>query len=106
MRIQLRQAMISVAILGIVFSSGLCAYKQRVRAGIADYHTREARRYRPQFSATPCFFPRTYYEVWASYHSEMAAKYREASRHPWIAVGPDPPPPEQWPDWNEVERKQ
>ena len=30
------------------------------------------------------------------YHAAMFEKYRSAARSPWLAVGPDPPPPPFW----------
>lgn len=32
-------------------------------------------------------------DPWREYHAAMYEKYEFAARHPWLAVGPDPPEP-------------
>jgi hypothetical protein len=90
-RLTVRRMMILVVVVALaVWVAKLCwlsiVYLQRARA-YADTVT-------PYMISGPIEHPwgppLSGHDLWAS---EMANKYHNAARHPWLAVEPDPPEP-------------
>ena len=105
-RFTVRRLMIVVAIVG--FCVGYFAMWQRaaLRRELATYHAIRAKNakswisdrkggyFRPSYFKDPQIAKvAAVYERMMFFHQEMSRKWEDASRHPWLAVAPDPPEP-------------
>jgi hypothetical protein len=80
-RFSVRRMMVAVAIVGVVL--GVFMRAARLQQ-VSDYH-----RSRIILISPPD--PRVYTTL---YHIQMANKYSDAARHPWLPVTPDPAEPQ------------
>jgi hypothetical protein len=103
-RFTVRRLMVAVAIVGLVLGTGRWLVVMRARSaeyqskafelvlnhGYAqinlDVYTKDGRR-------ISIYHDENYWRA-HTYRSKMASKYWRLSLRPWLAAGPDPPPPE------------
>src|SRR5262249_21597887 len=111
-RMTMRRWMIAVAVVGVPTAAIIASDRQAERRDLLLYrarpHTETARKYE---SSTPAIIahlgcPKAIYQRAElrhlleiqprriAYHEAMARKYRDAARHPWLPVEPDPPEPQ------------
>jgi hypothetical protein len=107
MRFTIRRMMVVVAVVCVLF--GTTAGLLRRRSWLqrrAEYYGREASRElmmgmtitrAATFSPSPMELRMqdAYLEL-SDYYAALELKYKRAALHPWLPVGPDPPPP-AWP---------
>jgi hypothetical protein len=91
--------MVAVAVTALAMGIAVIAWRRSLLQRLAAHHDTEARSIRPSvngdfmpFGVTIQVSPEA--AALADYHERLAEKYREAARHPWLPVEPDPPEPQ------------
>jgi len=85
--------MIVVAVVATMLAVGVGLKQRKARfERLSSYHIKPAG---PLALAPDPKDPRLFFETAKGrWHYDLALKYAEAARHPWLPVSPDPPQPE------------
>jgi len=91
-RMTTRRWMITVGVVGVMLGTwlGMCRRREQFERMAHIYDSPPA----PIFMNAPSGDELARADRLVIWRIEMAEKYRQAARRPWLPVSPDPPPPQ------------
>jgi hypothetical protein len=93
-RITVRKLMIVVLIVALSIGLGKLYIRRQTYLKIAAEHKAAAEAI-DNLGTSHFYKYIIYIDAVREWHKEMQGKYEEAARYPWLAVEPDPPPPQK-----------